>query len=243
MIIINILNEINTIIASAFKTNFILYHGCPSTECYDSIRKHGLIPKINKDTKGKNGKLTPMIDSVYLTKKLSYALIYAFWANMVGSLLTPDEVEKINNGIYSKYGYVFIINSNDISDNVKPDEDTIGELFYHKINNLDYSSETGLSIKHIDIPDFIINIASQYVNKTTYNRAVKYDDYGDLARIGKIIIRYMTVEQKLYLANLVDNISDIGPIIPEHCYRINKFDRYLYKADGSNFFDLAEKLY
>ena len=97
MIIINILNEINTIIASAFKTNFILYHGCPSTECYDSIRKHGLIPKINKNTKGKNGKLTPMIDSVYLTKKLSYALIYAFWANMVGSLLTPDEVEKINN--------------------------------------------------------------------------------------------------------------------------------------------------
>ena len=45
--------------------------------------------------KYKNGKLTPMIDSVYLTKKLSYALIYAFWANMVGSLLTPDEVEKV----------------------------------------------------------------------------------------------------------------------------------------------------
>ena len=71
MIIINILNEINTIIASAFKTNFILYHGCPSTECYDSIRKHGLIPKINKDTKPpKKHKIGKMRNIIFCVKDL-----------------------------------------------------------------------------------------------------------------------------------------------------------------------------
>ena len=95
MIIINILNEINTIIASAFKTNFILYHGCPSTECYDSIRKHGLIPKINKDTKGKN--------EIEMHKKLITELIAM--ANNLGANITNKKNSYEYAFIKKKYFY------------------------------------------------------------------------------------------------------------------------------------------
>lgn len=236
--------QLNSIISSILSENTVLYHGCYDYQSFKGISKYGLLPKVTKETKGKNGKTVPMIDSVYLTKNLTYAMIYAFGCNMIGHILFEEEIAGIKKDKNIRYGYIFEFDSASIPANIKPDEDAVGELFYAKVHNQEYTSDHGkIKISSEDIPEFIVNIASYYAHKTTYKKAVKYDDFGDISRIGKTIIKYMSDEQKQYLANLVDEVSVIGKIMPSHCYRINKLDRAKYKIDASNFFELAKQLF
>ena len=239
-----IVNLIKAIVSSALKENTILYHGCSNIECFKGIRKNGLLPRVTKETRGKNGKYVPMVDSVYLTKNIAYAMIYAFNGNMVGHDLLKEELENIKKNKNERYGYIFVFDSDSLSDIVKPDEDEVGHLFYCKVTNHDYHSERNdLVIENKDIPEFIVDIARSYAAENTYKKAVRYDDYGDLCRIGKLIIKHMTDEQKKYLANLVNNISIIGNAYPIHCYRVDKLDRVKYDANGNNFFELAKQIF
>lgn len=224
-------------ILSALSRNIPLYHGTSSTEAYNKIKASGLVPRFPAGSKGSNAKLAPMVNSVYLTKYIGYALIYALGGDVAGSSI-KSVVEDPD-----RYGYVFVVNSDNVGDSIKPDEDTVGEMYYAKVNKKDFTFRDGTILPNKEIPNVIVRLANEYATPNMIAKAKAYDDYGDIARIGKKIIKYMSPKDKLELAELSDNISVESVVFPDSCYRVDKRDAEKYNKDGSNFFELATKLY
>ena len=234
----NVYDNINTIIAAIFESNITLYHGTPTEAAYNDIRKNGIKPKYQKGDKGSRSYTAPMINSVYLTKKLDYAMIYAFG-------VVPDSAAaELMISKYGRYGYVFTVDSDNLDGEIKPDEDVIGEMYNAKVNGKDYIADNGkLRIPNEKIPPIIVQIANAYATPKMRQKAKEYYDFADIARIGKTIVKNLPVGSKYHLAVLTNSISIESVVIPDHCWQLDRTMIKDYKPDGSNFFDIAKKMY
>lgn len=236
------IKELNSILNGVFLDNFKLFHGTPSKEAFDDIVKNGIKPSVTEKHKS-TSKMSPLFNRVYLSKSINYAMIYALGGDLIGTKPSQSELKKLTQEQF-RYGYIFEIDSKKILNDVMPDEDFVGELFYYKANGLDYiDSANGVIITNDKIPGFVVGIAKQYASQSMINKAVAYDDYGDLCRIGKNILKHLTPEMAQSLIKISTNFSICDVVIPEHCYQIDKLRREEYRKDLSNFKDISKILY
>jgi hypothetical protein len=110
-------------------TNRVFYHGSSSEESGAAILTGGIQPReITMPSKAKSkSQLAPSQGRVYVTEDLAYAAIYALGGNMFGNgESTVKWVEKAD-----PYGYIFELRGEDLTGDVVPDEDSIGEVLTH----------------------------------------------------------------------------------------------------------------
>lgn len=223
----------------------IYYHGTSSVVFANNIIKNGIKPpdiSINR-------LLTPVKGKIYVTHDISYALIYA----VGGSYLDEDylkipykgnetEFEHIfnddkNSRRYGRYGYLFIINGDDLND-VQPDEDSIGSILHMYLNNrptdeyIDAFNDNALKSE-------IMHIVNKRISPNTLKR-VKEGEYAYYAKTGKIIVKWLSDISKLRLIQYGSHIAHHGELKPSSVWKIDKTKIGYIKKDGVNLAQYAK---
>jgi len=157
--------------------------------------------------------LTPVPGKVYITPELRYAVIYCLGGDMAGHNI-PETWDKV--------GYLFEIPGSALHD-IQPDEDSIGELLYSKST------------------PWLMDLAKRTVAPARL-RGVFEGEYAYWASVGKQLLRRMTDWQKLDLIDRGAHIAHTGALIPTSAWKFDKSKTPLLHRDGSNFFELAEKI-
>lgn len=190
------------------------YHGTTTEAAAESIMSNGLIPP---DMTGKKDTMLKPVDGkVYITPDISYALIYAIGGNIVGSTVPESFVNK-----EGRYGYVFLVDGNDLQD-IQPDEDAIGEF-----------------LASDKCPEWLDRRSKAILGPSTYRRA-KEGDYCWGARAGKTMLRHMTDAEKLDLIDRGTAIAHHGNLMPFAAWKVDKLRCQDLKKDGSNVSEVCE---
>lgn len=194
--------------------NKTYYHGTPTEAAINGIIKNGITAPDLTDRKGF---LKPVKGKVYLTPDLKYAITYCLGANILGHEYYDKEFKRSE-----RYGYICVISGNELID-IQPDEDSVGEFVaYKKVT-------------------WLTNLAHRVLTTNTLNKI--YDgEYSWWAKAGKTLVNKMTDDQKLELISLGAHIAHEGTIRPYEYWKFDKLNSVKLKSDGSNFFELAEKI-
>jgi hypothetical protein len=192
------------------------YHGTTRREAALGIAKHGIQPGVTKETKSKNGMMTPVAGKTYATHDIGYAQMYAMGGNIAGSshMMTHHKTEP--------HGYVFAVHGSQLG-HVQPDEDSVGEAVHNKSHG------------------WLNHMANQHLTDGQSKR-IKDGEYAEYARSGKKLVKKMSDTQKIDLIRGGAHIAHDGPMQPHAVYRIHHSKIPLLKQDGSNFFEHAEKI-
>lgn len=209
------------------------FHGT-NKENGEAIIKSGHI-KI-QDTSSRKGMLTPVDGRAYITPDITYGLTYA-----VGGLFSSV------SGVRGGEGYLFVIKGGELGD-VQPDEDNLGELVY----NL---SRKGLEIDKKWDEKWIRNIkknypelASRFLTFAKYNltdnqlEKIKDGEYSYFASGGKRLLKSMSEEMKLALVEAGMHVSTDKNIKFTEAWKVTNEMMPLLKKNGSNFFQVAERV-
>lgn len=219
------LDEMAAARPSAKKKTF--YHGTKSKKAAESIMRSGIQPP---DLTDRSGDLRPMEGKVYLTDDLKYAIIYAIGGSYLGHEAPERFIDE------SEYGYVFVIPGRELND-IVPDEDSVGALLgkvlkgkaHRKFNFLEKMGRRLLSRQDL--------------------RRIEMGEYAYYAKAGKLILPQLS-EKQIYLilseaGEYLYNgphIAHTGAIDPSEVWRIDKRKTDQLESDGSNFFEVAEKV-
>lgn len=195
----------------------VYYHGT-SAQNIDSYIKNGITPP---DLSKRKGLLKPVEGRVYITKSLKYAIIYTIGANILGL----DITDRIKSGKEKQYGYLFVIDSSELTE-VQPDEDEVGHLLYDK-----------------KAPYWLQALADKHLSPNTMDKVMD-GEYQYFAKVGKVLLKRMSDKQKLEILNMnvIDNLAHGGRLNFKEVWKFDKYKNKDLNPDGSNFFKLAEKL-
>lgn len=227
-------------------TGSVYYHGTKTTSAAKSILRNGIQPP---DLKGQRGHLTPMEQRVYLTQNLSYAIIYALGGDYLGHKAHPSSLKG------APYGFVFVVPDSELRGHLLPDEDEVGEAIHTAMDVLRQGTEKALQfINYATNPSFIRNVAEDvefcrqlvfaarsYLTPTQFKK-IPSGEYTYYASGGK---RFIKTAPKWFLEKLIEkgsHVSHQGAVQPSECWKIAKKKSHLLQRDGSNFFDIAERV-
>lgn len=215
--------------ASSYLT---VYHGTSTEKAARQIMRRGIKPQ----DLSVNSSLSPRQGHIYLTPDLQYALVYALGGDYIGHKPPQSFIKKDG-----KYGYIFAVDPHTVK-KLDPDEDSVGEILYQRkvswLNRLaDYILE-----------DYKTQYPEDYEDEEGFNPSGTYQllalveqgEYSAWAEAGKVLLPYMSDDQKLDLISKGAHISYRGKVDPIKCWSINKEDAIYLKRDGSNFFQYAE---
>jgi hypothetical protein len=193
----------------------VYYHGTPSEAKAKQIFVNGLVPP---DLENRRGFLTPVAGMVYLTPSIRYGLVYALGGDYAGDDPIDSVIDK-----FGHYGYVFRVSANSLQE-YQPDEDSVGELLTKK-----------------ECPWWLQDMANRYVAPSRM-RGVREGQFMYYSSVGKQLLRRMTLEQKKELLKYDVHIAHKGVLIPDAAWRVDKTRSKEYSPDGSNFFDVSERV-
>tara|TARA_B100002019_G_scaffold247516_1_gene225953 strand:+ start:362 stop:1054 length:693 start_codon:yes stop_codon:yes gene_type:complete len=204
----------------------VYYHGTPTKANAEDIMINGIKAP---DLSSREGYLRPVEGKVYLTRDLAYAQIYALGGDLAGKNV-PDSFKG-----YGQYGYVFVVDGKQLKD-IQPDEDSVGELVYNE--EIDWLDELAKDIlKYEEYDDF-----GQDLGYRNLYDAIIGGEYDAWAAGGKILLDEMSDDQKLNLLDYGAHVAHTGNLIPKETWRIERNKTPELQKDGSNFFDLAERI-
>jgi len=186
------------------ETSRVLYHGTSQPGAFHKIIQNGLIGRAAQERYS----LAPIKGRVYMTPQLRTAIVYAIGGDMLGSKL-PEHMVKPGE----RYGYVFEIDSTDLTDDIMPDEDIVGQALvaahrFQKTGKINTFSE--LDVELLDHPQLMRDLAYVF---DTFTRDVPSIRKGavdgmiaDQARLGKRVLKKrgvgdLTMRQLLKLAH------------------------------------------
>lgn len=215
----------------------VYYHGTPSEKYIEGIIQNGIQPPtMSSSSWGTNHYLKPVEGKVYITPSLRYAIIYALGGDYVGSDYSPRNYES------EPYGYVCVIDGKDVHD-IQPDEDCVGEMVYKgEIPWLKRIADIALDDEMYEDTD---SEDDDYSETIPLLDAVKRGEYDAWAYAGKLILPYLSDEQKLELIDAGAHIAHTGAIIPSQIWRFDKLKSKELRREHntcSNFFELAERI-
>lgn len=194
----------------------IYYHGTSTYSNIESIIKTGINPP---DLSNRKGYLRPVEGKVYITSSLNYAVIYALGGNVIGHEWYDKDFKR-----NEKYGYLCVINGNELNGKIQPDEDDIGKLIYDNT-----------------APYWLISLMNKYIARSSIQR-VKDGEYNYFAKVGKVLLNKMTPTQKIELIDYGTSIAHTGSLYPSEIWKIDKLQSINLLKDCSNFFELAERI-
>jgi hypothetical protein len=205
----------------------VYYHGTPKEENAKSIMANGINAP---DLSTRSGYLKPVEGKVYITPKISYASTYAIGGSMAGHKVSDWMLKD-----YGQYGYVFVIDGQQLKD-IQPDEDSVGEM----ISNGEAYWLDDLARDALEYEDY--DDEGQGLGYNGLYDAVMGGEYDAWASAGKIVLDSMTDGQKLELIDLGAHVAHTGNLTPKEVWRFDRNRTIELAKDGSNFFDLAERI-
>lgn len=204
----------------------VYYHGTPRKANAESIMANGIKAP---DLATRDGYLRPVEGKVYITRDLAYAQVYALGGDFAGNVVSP-----VFKGL-GQYGYVFVIDGKELKD-IQPDEDSVGEMIYNE--EIEWLDELAQDIlKYEEYDDF-----GQDLGYGNLYDAIMGGEYDAWAAGGKVLVAEMSDDQKLYLIDYDAHVAHTGNLIPKETWRIDRSKTPGLKKDGSNFFELAERI-
>jgi hypothetical protein len=202
------------------------FHGTPREEKAEAIIRDGVL--VGRDVQGRSFG-APRKDFVYLPRNIEDALPYVLGANYAGTSLPPEIVER-----EGQYGYLFVVEGKDLKD-IEPDEDYVGNLIY----DLSRKRPEELTTRE---RQFLSFANSELTPRQMHH--IKYGEYLYWAAGGKRLLK--RVRQDWMMRFILDNVpvvSNRGPVPPSEAWRMDKNRAPELESDGSNFFDVAEKVW
>lgn len=194
------------------------FHGTSTEKSAQAIWNDGIKPDLKK---GKSI-ATPVQGRTYATKNVSYALIYALGGDLAGSNWDGWKDER--------YGYVFKLKGTQFED-VQPDEDQVGET----ISKQEFTW----------MDKFIPSLKKKTYQPKYYPSlwdAMKSGEYTAWIKGGKIVLPLLTDAEKLQIIKSQGNVANLGVMHPYEMWRVDKSKTKEFNRDGSNFFEIAEKV-
>lgn len=236
----------------------VFYHGTSNEEAAKAILENGINPPDL--TTAKNTMLRPVVGRVYVTPHIGYAQIYAIGGAFAGAsyLRIPYEGnEERFKSVWgrsernaSRYGYVFVIPETALSGDQQPDEDDVGQLYHYALRGGTggYADTHNQEVwdKLAANPILIRNF--KYVMDTVVTAATRKrlmdGEYAYYARAGKQALKNkrFTPELKKALIDIGCHVAHEGSVIPSECWKLDKAKVGWLEKDGSNFFDIAERI-
>lgn len=225
------------------------YHGTSDDENGRSIMQNGIVPGNSSHARGH---LTPVAGRSYLTTDLRYGVIYCIGGAMLGHADPSYLINKTSrHGRTSQYGWLFVIHGDRLLDDVQPDEDSVGEAaqFAEIILNRPESSRF-----YQDSPLFqgLLRVDRQWLRYFHHNAKSsmtprQWEDaiFGMIAAQasgGKRFLKRMNDTDKLNLIDCGAHVAYRGPLVPNEAWRFDKMHTPELERDGSNFWELAEKV-
>ncbi len=224
-------------------TNRPLYHGSYSSGAFQRITTKGLQGRAEQTRHS----LAPIKGRVYMTPSLRYAIIYAIGGDMLGHRMPEGFIKP---GL--RYGYVYEIDPADLTDDVIPDEDIVGAALVgaYRIQNGKMNTFSALEREMSERPDLVRRLAYLF---DAYTRAVPTIRKGALdgeiaseAKLGKRVLKdhgrhSLDMQAILSLENM--HQSHGGMVMPTRAWRIDRRLSHKLLKDGSNFFDVATKVW
>jgi len=230
-------DQTSTIVESMETISDVFYHGTKNMELGEKIIADGYLKPGVTDTK-RGSKFTPKAGMVYLTPKVEEAAVYAIGANILGNDIWKQLVEK-----EGQFGYVFVINRSTIANSsIFADEDYIGQAIYHLANDEYYDTGFGKAIKGFAYKNELLHTAKYGLTELQYKKVVSYNDYGDFAIAGKKLMFKLPKYIHLELIKLGSPCAVEGNVIISEAWKIDKERCKDLRKDGSNFFEIAEKV-
>jgi hypothetical protein len=202
------------------------YHGTSSEKAGLGILANGIQPGDviiqRAATKGPN--LIPVPGKVYITPHLGTAQAYAIGGDLAGSNYKAKDLD---------FGYLFEIDGAELLD-IQPDEDSVGELIYKTIHQP----------KDAQVLPFLRTWAAQAQSSLTPRQFEKFKDgeYVMYAHLGKKLLKNMSDGEKLRFIELGAHVAHTGALKYKSAWKIDLSKISQLKGDGSNFFDIAEKI-
>jgi hypothetical protein len=227
----------------------IFYHGTSKETNAQEIIKNGLQPGNISGVA--RGHLTPVSGRTYLTDHIQYAQIYAIGGDIAGVELSDWVKRMIEKD--GRYGYVFAIPGADIENDVQPDEDSVGQAVHHAYDIIEKDARgarfytDALYVNLRKDPSFCKQLlsyakASTGMTQGQFRSAIDGMISGQAAG-GKRMLKNMPDWMKLKLIELGAHTAHQGGIIPREAWRIDKMKIPELHKDGSNFFNIAERIW
>lgn len=231
----------------------VFYHGTPNTKAGKKIIQEG---ELRPGEAGYTS-MSPVPERVYLTPSLEYVSAY-----VCGGVCDSNPVERlIERG--GQYGYLFVVMGSDLVDLV-PDEDVLGTLlsenkpswlreeFERLLNDnqadweamSDQAISEAIEVEEEDDPDFSPEF---YAQEYSFLQNVYMGQFPEIAMAGKFLLEYMDEKE---MEDLMEDItsdkgnalSHDGPVKFSEAWRFDKNLAPELNKDGSNFFELAERV-
>lgn len=198
------------------------FHGTPREIQGLKVLQEGLLPDLSTT----QGVAKPVAGRVYLSKNIDYAIIYLLGANMLGSKL-PD------NLLTDRFGYLFVVEE-EVLGSVQPDEDQVGEAMASgEFPQLEKYQEFLIDQEPIDNPE------GHYQNLW---QQVKEGEYVAWIKAGHLLLPKLSEIEKMAIINHYGNIAHEGKVIPSEAWKFDKTLSEKLRPDGSNFFQLAQRV-
>ena len=226
------------------------YHGTSDDESGHGILQNGIVPG---NTSHARGHTTPMAGRSYLTTDLRYGVIYCIGGNMLGYSDPSYLINKTGrHGRPSQYGWLFVVSGDRLLDDIMPDEDSVGEAAHYAEMILNGKAEESAYHQHAPLFRGLLQADRQWLRYFHHNakssmtpRQWKDAMYGLIsaqASGGKRFLKRMNDTDKLNLINAGAHVAYRGPVIPNEAWRFDKMNTPELEKDGSNFWDLADKV-
>jgi hypothetical protein len=222
------------------------YHGTASQQAANSILGDGYLK--GAEVQGRS-QLSPVANRVYLTPSLEYAIIYALGGVFMGHDMPETRMDGDRRSGY--FGFLFVIDGKDLHD-IQPDEDSVGSwlsdngdgIYEQRIRNgQTYNQLTDYKPKFDrEDPRYYLwyRVRRCFTDKQFWEAmqgVVAYQAAG-----GKRALKMLNDQDKLMLINDGSHVSHAGQIGFSECWRIDKRRSKELTKDGSNFFDIAERM-
>jgi hypothetical protein len=199
------------------------YHGT-NQESITEILKTMILEPSKIITSKTKARMAPMFGKVYITSDISTGIGYAFFRS--GSHLNFEYPSPKKEG----FAYLVIIDGGDLAD-IDPDEDAIAEIIPAYVKN---------DNEQHPFP-WLRRLAERYAPKSLSN----YDRHGDFSygtKLGKILIKYLTDNQKLQLIRYHKNAAHSGNIPVKEIWKLDLSRREEYKNNPLGFRNISERL-
>ena len=243
------------------------YHGTPNEEVAQKILQSGeLRPGIEWEPGGstEDWTMAPMAGQVYFTPSLKYVLAHVLGAH---ESCPPDVLCKRGG----QYGYLFVVPGSTLTD-LLPDEDTIGELLCEKefpwlneeydkiaytywqelehiayqIAENEYEGQVEEKDDWEEIHERPLPSWEEYWHEYyDFNEMLMDCSYPEVAVAGKFFLRHVDEDIVIELLEELENIDAVshdGAVPFTEAWRFDKKRVRELKGDGSNFFELAERV-
>lgn len=207
--------------------NGVFYHGTTTEQKAMKIWKEGIKPDLSDAPDTSISR--PVAGRVYFSSNLDEVMPYLLGANCAGNQHFPNYEHK-----WGRYGYLFVIPGNQLTD-VHPDEDQVGKAVYKK----SFTWLTALAKKLL---------AKEYAPEGDYSwdkpllDSVYDGEYESWITAGKLLLPHLTDKQKLDIIKKYKNVAHTGMVMPSEMWRFDRRRTAELKGDGSNFFQVSERV-